>query len=95
MLVCFGMVMIIVMLMADCCQVHKYGGQQGEYQRLNDTDEKLQDEERPRQNGHQEAHDEEHNRPGEDIAQKTEAEREYLGEVTDELQQSDRHINAA
>ena len=33
-LMCFGMVMIIIMMMADRRQIHEDRGQQGEYQAL-------------------------------------------------------------
>src|SRR5688572_4792365 len=88
-----AVVIVIFRVVALCRQIHEDRRQQREHQRLNNTDEELQNEERPRQERQQEAHDKQQDRPGENIAEKSEGKRENTRELADQLQQAHCHVD--
>src|SRR5215207_9307770 len=90
-----SVVIVIFRVVALRRQIHEDRRQQREHQRLDNTDEELQNEERPRQERQQEAHDKQQDRPGEDIAEKSEGKRENTRELADQLQQAYRHVDTA
>ena len=86
---------IIVVMMADRRQIHEYRGQQGEHQRLNGTDEELQDEEGPGQNRTRKLMTKSRIAPANIAPKRRKLNDRILAKSPISSSKTDRHINAA
>ncbi len=72
---------------------HEHQGQQAEDDGLDEADEEFEAKEDHADGRHQEGDDEQQDLAGEDIAQKTEGERNHAGYFSDQFQDADRPVN--